>query len=40
MRRALVFAPETVGATIGRPCMTDVHPYKINKIGHITEESL
>ena len=40
MRCALVFVSVIVGATIGRPRMTDVHPYKINKIGHITEENL
>ena len=31
MRCALVFVSVIVGATIGRPRMTDVHPYKINK---------
>ena len=40
MRCALVFVSVIVGATIGRPRMTDVNPYKINKIGHITEENL
>ena len=40
MRCALVFVSVIVGATIARPRMTDVNPYKINKIGHITEENL